>query len=242
MIAIALGGAALAFGPAAVREVRARLGRKSVADRMVEIGGRVGPLWRERLVAAGLSGEPGEVGALAIVVLKAERQVVVVGGLGGGMADGRWSELARYPITAASGGAGPKLREGDNQVPEGVYRVESLNPNSRFRLSLRVDYPSEEDRRVAREEGRDEGGLGGDIMIHGGAASIGCVAIGDPAIEEVFWLVAMVGIERVELLLSPSVAPLELIGAGTPAWLGERYRELDERMVRAGSARVRGPG
>ena len=64
---------------------------------------------------------------------------------------GPWRLLAQYPILGASGRAGPKLREGDQQVPEGAYRVELLNPNSRYHVSMRLDYPNAFDRRMARE-------------------------------------------------------------------------------------------
>ncbi len=70
-----------------------------------------------------------------------------------------------YKILAASGVLGPKLREGDFQVPEGVYRISYLNPNSRYHLSLRINYPNDLDRKIAQKEGRTN--LGGDIMIHG---------------------------------------------------------------------------
>ena len=87
------------------------------------------------------------------------------------------------PILAASGVSGPK-REGDKQVPEGFYRIELLNPNSRYHLSLRVNYPNADDLERARQDGRALSTLGGDIMIHGGSASIGCLALGDPAVGE----------------------------------------------------------
>jgi murein L,D-transpeptidase YafK len=105
-------------------------------------------------------------------------------------------------MLAASGKPGPKLAEGDLQVPEGLYRIESLNPNSSYHLSLRLDYPNEFDRDRAHEDGRIR--LGGDIMIHGSNVSIGCIAIGDAAIEEVFVLAAGIGHENVEVILSPS--------------------------------------
>ena len=50
--------------------------------------------------------------------------------------------IRSYPILAASGHLGPKLREGDGQVPEGIYAVESLNPNSHYHLALHVGYPN----------------------------------------------------------------------------------------------------
>ena len=108
-----------------------------------------------------------------------------------------------YPIMAASGTSGPKLREGDKQVPEGFYRIELLNPNSRYHLSLRVNYPNLFDIQVAHAEGRDRANLGSDIMIHGGAVSAGCLAVGDPAIEELFLLAARVGLDNVELVIAP---------------------------------------
>jgi murein L,D-transpeptidase YafK len=54
----------------------------------------------------------------------------------------RW--IRSYPILAASGGPGPKLRQGDGQVPEGIYRIDLLNPNSLYHLSLRVNYNAED--------------------------------------------------------------------------------------------------
>lgn len=92
--------------------------------------------------------------------------------------------LFAYHILAASGTVGPKLREGDEQVPEGIYSISGLNPNSQFHLSLRVDYPNTNDRQQAQLESRTN--LGQDIMIHGRAASIGCLALGDEAAEDLF--------------------------------------------------------
>jgi hypothetical protein len=58
--------------------------------------------------------------------------------------------IRSYPILANSGHLGPKLRQGDAQIPEGFYTIESLNPNSRFHLSLRINYPNAFDRKMAR--------------------------------------------------------------------------------------------
>ncbi len=213
------------LGPIVVREVRARMSHYTVADRLVQYGPRVEGVWRERVVASGTEWPR----RVTIVVNKESRELRVFGRV-----SGKQSELAKYAVTAASGGPGPKLCEGDKQVPEGVYRVESLNPNSRFHLSLRVGYPSTEDKAAAVSEGRDVQNLGGDIMIHGGAASIGCVAIGDAAIEEVFWLVGTVGIENVEIVMVPDWAPVKRIDAKTAPWLAERYRELEKRLGELG--------
>ncbi len=116
-------------------------------------------------------------------------------------ADGRFRFVRVYPILKLSGKLGPKLREGDRQVPEGIYAIESLNPNSRFHLSLRLDYPNQFDREQARNEGRTN--LGGDIMIHGSSVSVGCLAMGDAAAEDFFVLAADTGLTNIQVILSP---------------------------------------
>lgn len=109
--------------------------------------------------------------------------------------------IRSYPILRSSGGPGPKLREGDRQVPEGIYNIESLNPNSRFHLSLRIGYPNAFDRDQAARDGRTN--LGGDIMIHGSSVSVGCLAMGDQAAEDLFVLAADTGITNIAVILSP---------------------------------------
>lgn len=127
--------------------------------------------------------------------------------------------VAAFPILAASGGPGPKLRAGDRQVPEGVYDLESLNPNSAFHLALRVGYPNASDRAQAVRDGRDD--PGGDIMIHGGSSSIGCIAIGDPGIEVVFKAAAAATATRI-LIAPQRLAPRD----PHPAWVADIYRGL----------------
>jgi len=89
-----------------------------------------------------------------------------------------------YPIAAASGRLGPKLAEGDRQVPEGLYAFgkRHLNPNSRYHLSFNIGYPNAYDRHHQR--------TGSFIMIHGNRVSIGCLAMTDPKIEEIYTLCA----------------------------------------------------
>jgi murein L,D-transpeptidase YafK len=92
-------------------------------------------------------------------------------------------ELFRsYPIAAASGTLGPKLAEGDRQVPEGFYSVppSAMNPNSRFHLAFNIGYPNALDRSLKR--------TGSAIMIHGDQVSIGCLAMTDEVIEEIYTL------------------------------------------------------
>jgi len=116
-------------------------------------------------------------------------------------AEGQWTRVRQWPFTANSGTLGPKLREGDRQIPEGRYRIEYLNPNSSYHLSMKVDYPNAFDRQQAKAAGRTN--LGGDIFIHGKDVTIGCIPIGDPAIEELFAIVAANGKDTVEVLIAP---------------------------------------
>ncbi len=205
--------------PIAAREARARLGNATVESRLKEITPRVAPLWKSRLPC-----DAHDIDQLTLVVLKQEKKLIAFASH-----NQSTHRVAEYPILAASGTLGPKLKEGDRQVPEGFYKISFLNPNSRFHLSMRVDYPNAEDIAAAKADGRDTTNLGGDIMIHGGASSIGCVAIGDEAIEELFWLVATVGMERTELLFAPSAQLSDngrLDHQDLPEWLTDRYARL----------------
>ena len=87
-----------------------------------------------------------------------------------------------YPVLCASGGLGPKRREGDGQVPEGFYTVDRFNPRSLFHVSLGLNYPNAADRLLTTNPEHP----GTDIFIHGNALSIGCLAMGDAAAEELY--------------------------------------------------------
>jgi hypothetical protein len=187
------------------------------------------PALRQAAAAVGLTYPPR---SLSLVGLKQER-VLEVWAPG----ESGWRRLRAYPILAASGGPGPKLRQGDMQVPEGSYRLTTFNPNSSYHLSLRFDYPNAEDRAAARQDGRARRGtdLGGDIYIHGRSVSIGCLAIGDAAIEELYVLLADVGLAHARVLLAPSADPQAQPGA--PAWLPARYERLRRELLAVRSGR-----
>jgi murein L,D-transpeptidase YafK len=95
----------------------------------------------------------------------------------------QYSLWKTYKICYVPGELGPKRKQGDLQVPEGVYWIDVFNPKSNFHLSLRVNYPNESDRLFADAEKP-----GGEIYLHGGCASTGCIPIKDENIEEVYLL------------------------------------------------------
>jgi murein L,D-transpeptidase YafK len=92
--------------------------------------------------------------------------------------------LKTYPVCALAGELGPKRRQGDNQTPEGFYYITLFNPYSEYHLSLHLNYPNARDRTAAAAGTA----LGGDIFIHGGCSSEGCLAITDDGISELYWL------------------------------------------------------
>lgn len=146
-------------------------------------------------------------------------------------AGGPWQLIHRYRVLAASGGAGPKLRQGDKQVPEGIYRISLLNPNSAYHVSMRVNYPNTFDRQMAVRDGRRD--LGGDIMIHGKNLSAGCLAVGDEAVEELFVLAAQIGLANIRLIIAPTDFRQNgvVIGdKGGPDWLPQLYAEIASAM------------
>lgn len=143
---------------------------------------------------------------------------------------GDWAKIRAYPIQGSSGTLGPKLREGDQQIPEGIYHIELLNPNSRFHVALRLNYPNSFDQRMAQVDSRPN--LGGDIMIHGSHQSVGCLAMGDEAAEELFALAAWIGKDNFKVVISPtdfrnlSEAGLDSSLTELPDWAPLLYQEL----------------
>ena len=89
----------------------------------------------------------------------------------------------KYVICFYSGGLGTKTKENDGKSPEGFYTItpKQLQPVSQFHLAMNVGYPNAYD--------KQHGYTGGDIMIHGNCVSIGCYAMSDYNIDEIYTLV-----------------------------------------------------
>jgi hypothetical protein len=208
-----------------MRAIRSLKGSHTVSQRVAQYGADVRLRLKPDFDRLGVSYPPRRV---VLAAFKAERRLEVW------VADepARFKLLKTYPILAASGVLGPKLREGDYQVPEGLYRVESLNPNSLYHLSLRLNYPNDFDRSKAIKENRTQ--LGGDIMIHGSACSIGCLAMGDPASEDLFVLAAETGIAHIEVIVSPvdfRVTALAERPPLAPPWYYELCGQIRARLL-----------
>jgi len=103
--------------------------------------------------------------------------------------------LRSFDVNLGGNPFGHKQHEGDRRTPEGDYIIDRRNPNSRFHLSLGIDYPNEADREWAKQNGWR---LGGDIFIHGrgprfktatGDWTDGCIAVTDREMEDIYAMV-----------------------------------------------------
>lgn len=196
--------------------LRKARGGYTVDERLAQFGRPARARLLPDFAGAGAAYPPQEI---ALVAFKDVKQLALYARSQGKL----WRHIRTYPIFAASGMSGPKLLESDRQVPEGVYRVAALDPNSRFHVALRLDYPNAFDRAMALRDGRTE--VGGEIMIHGKDRSMGCLAIGDSAAEELFTLAADAGYERIRVVIAPTDLrrPLSFVNASTPPWTPVLY-------------------
>ncbi|MCA0403121.1 MAG: hypothetical protein LCH30_04905 [Proteobacteria bacterium] len=138
-----------------------------------------------------------------------------------------WRHIHNYPLSAFSGRLGPKLKEGDGQIPEGIYRLTMFNPFSSMHLSMMINYPNSYDRLQAIKDGRSR--LGNNIFVHGKSLSVGCLAVGDKAIDQLFLLTRRVGLNHVKVIIAPN--DLRLGKAATtnfaqPRWLPDLYKQI----------------
>lgn len=88
--------------------------------------------------------------------------------------------IKKYKMANFSGDLGPKRKEGDKQIPEGFYYIDRFNNNSKYYLSLRINYPNASDVILGDKT------PGSDIFIHGGVNTVGCIPITDDCIKEIY--------------------------------------------------------
>lgn len=198
------------------------LGERTVDDILQIYGTYAANKLKPHFAKAKVSYPPKEV---TFIALKQERKLELWA-----RDNGDFQFIRNYDIQAASGVSGPKLRQGDKQVPEGIYRIEGLNPNSHYHLSMKINYPNEFDLFHARQEGRTN--PGSDIFIHGQDKSIGCLAMGDEAIEELFVLTAQVGAENVKVVIAPHDPRRYALEANPqhPEWTRELYSLISREI------------
>ena len=130
--------------------------------------------------------------------------------------NGRFERFRSYTICKFSGGLGPKLRQGDRQSPEGVYFITGgdLIVNARWHRAMNVGFPNAHDSAL--------GLTGSGILIHGKCSSVGCFALTDTVVEEVYDIVEaalQAGQPRVPVHIFPFELTREkLAGAAGEEW------------------------
>jgi murein L,D-transpeptidase YafK len=130
--------------------------------------------------------------------------------------DGRYRKFATYPICLWSGRLGPKLAEGDRQAPEGFYAVtkDELNPNSRWHRSFSLGFPNEFD--------RAQGRTGSFIMVHGGCQSIGCFAMTNSVVDEI-WRLVTAALDQGQPAFNVQVFPFRMTEKNLAARKGYKW-------------------
>jgi len=123
-----------------------------------------------------------------IVIRKSERQLTLMSS---------WRPIKTYEVDLGFNPVGHKISQGDGRTPEGRYRIDRHNPQSKYYLSLGISYPNAKDIEAAKALGQDPGG---DIYIHGGAIkyryiarkdwTYGCISVTNREIEEIYAMVS----------------------------------------------------
>lgn len=124
-----------------------------------------------------------------------------------------------YPICNYSGALGPKTKQGDYQAPEGFYSLQpaSLNPYSAYHMSFNLGYPNLFDQQNGR--------TGSALMVHGKCVSIGCYAMGDKNIEEIYALIVM-AFKHGQKTISVNIFPFELEDEALNQFKGHLWYEF----------------
>ncbi len=197
---------------------------KAIDHAVKRYGLRVEPQLISFFSKAGVSYPPREI---ALLAFKSERKVE----LWAKNPNQNWTHIHNYPLTGFSGRLGPKLKENDKQIPEGIYKLVNFNPFSSMHLSMMINYPNSFDREKGSLDGRKE--LGNNIFIHGRDLSVGCLAIGDIAIDQLFILARRVGLKNIQLIIAPNDLREQKPSTSTfaqPTWLPELYKQITESL------------
>lgn len=128
--------------------------------------------------------------------------------------DGVYVHFATYPVCFWSGSLGPKLREGDRQTPEGFYSVtiDRLKGGWRWPNSLNLGYPNTYDQALER--------TGSHILVHGGCASIGCFAMTNPVMREIYKLSGAAIVDGNQSRIPVHVFPFRMTDANIAKYRG----------------------
>ncbi len=195
--------------------------KMTVQKAVATYGSAARDLLRDRCKSAGITYPPKR---LTLIGLKQEKMLLLFGG------NDQMKLIGEFPLVSYSGTLGPKLKQGDLQIPEGIYRITHLD--SYNMLSLAVNYPNELDKLNAVADHRTK--LGSDILVHGGSLSTGCLVISNEDMEQVFVAVYDVGCNNTKLIIAPcdlrkNKPAIDL--SKQPKWVPNLYKSIRERML-----------
>ncbi|MBA3068366.1 MAG: murein L,D-transpeptidase [Hyphomonas sp.] len=128
--------------------------------------------------------------------------------------DGVFQPFRTWPVCSVSGTLGPKKHEGDGQAPEGFYEIRpaQMNPSSTYHLSFNLGYPNAFD--------RANGYTGSFLMVHGACVSIGCFAMTDPVIDDI-WTLMQAAYEEGQTSVDVHIFPFPMTDANLKAHAGD---------------------
>ncbi len=162
---------------------------------------------------------------IIFVAYKDDQKLMI---FGKNSADTSFKHFVSYKICQSSGDLGPKRRSGDFQVPEGFYHIDRFNPNSKYHLSLGINYPNESDRIKSAADD-----LGGDIFIHGKCVTIGCLPMTDEKIERIYRIASMArdcGQQKIPVYIFPfemTDENTEKFGSGATEELKDFWKNIN---------------
>lgn len=196
-------------------------GRPMSEDRVAVAKARAGSQIQAKFTAAKIKFPPREI---YIRAFKKERELELWATDKKG---GKLTKVHTWDVAAASGELGPKRIQGDKQVPEGFYEINRFNPQSRFWLSLGLNYPNASDKILS-----DRAKPGSDIFIHGSNVSIGCLAMTDEVIDEIY-LAALAARDNGQRHIRVDIFPARAIQGlrSTPA-TEELWSVLEQALAR----------
>lgn len=133
--------------------------------------------------------------------------------------DGRYQKFATYPICTWSGRLGPKHKTGDHQAPEGFYYVGkgALNPNSKYHRSFNLGFPNAYD--------QTHGRTGSFLMVHGACASVGCYAMTDAQMTEI-WTVVTAALDAGQPAFQVQAYPFRMTRKNLAAYRGHPHADF----------------
>lgn len=132
--------------------------------------------------------------------------------------------VATYPICAWSGDLGPKLREGDGQSPEGFYLASrnQLKPDSSYYRAINIGFPNAYDKSLGR--------TGSYLMIHGDCVSIGCYAMTDAGIDDIYTTVEQ-ALANGQSAIPIHIFPFRMTAENFERHKGHRWMEFWENLA-----------